>query len=333
MSDFVPMFDTDQPVGDLVISLSGGKDSTATYLDLLERGVLEKWEAKGGRVVRVFADTGWELPETYAYVNALERRFGKVNRVAIWVPGPSDTKPEGFDHMEDMWVKPDKAMAADRHALAKLFELRMGHYSAMVRLIMHWMWFPMSKSRWCTDETKKRPLVSFMQTLDNPINVIGIRAEESASRAKSVEYDFSDDWDCHVWRPILGYKLADVIAIHNRHGIAPNPLYLQGKGSGRVGCAPCVNSGKPGLLWLAAEHPDRAALLGDIESAMGIATGTEHHWFAGKNADGTFVGWPIKKAIEWAQTGRGGRQHILFRGEDEPGCTQWGLCEAKGGHQ
>jgi len=320
-----------QPVdcNDLVISLSGGKDSTATYLHLLETGFIDRWIAKGGRVFRVFADTGWELPETYNYVNGLETKFGKVHRVAIWVPGPDEPKPEGFDHMERMWVNPAKTMAADRHALAKLFEIRMGHYSPMVRLILHWMWFPMSKSRWCTDETKKRPLVSFMQTLDSPVNVIGIRAEESTARSKSVAFDFSDDWDCHVYRPILDFKLADVIAIHNRHGIAPNPLYLQGAGSGRVGCAPCVNSGKPGLLWLAAEHPERAKLLGDIEESMGAATGTVHHWFAGKNADGTFEGWPIEKAIEWAKTGRGGRQHILFRGEDEPGCTQWGLCEVK----
>jgi 3'-phosphoadenosine 5'-phosphosulfate sulfotransferase (PAPS reductase)/FAD synthetase len=78
---------------DLVVSLSGGKDSTATYLHLLEQGVFDKVEQAGGQVRRVFADTGWELDETYAYLDVLADRFGPIDRVALWVPGHDEAPP------------------------------------------------------------------------------------------------------------------------------------------------------------------------------------------------------------------------------------------------
>jgi len=78
---------------DLVVSMSGGKDSTATYLWLLEQGVLDRVERAGGTVRRVFADTGWELDETYAYLDVLADRFGPIDRVALWVPGPNEDPP------------------------------------------------------------------------------------------------------------------------------------------------------------------------------------------------------------------------------------------------
>ena len=51
-----------------VISLSGGKDSTATLLTAIEREV--------DNLTAVFADTGNEHPETYDYVHYLERATG-----------------------------------------------------------------------------------------------------------------------------------------------------------------------------------------------------------------------------------------------------------------
>ena len=71
---------------DLLVSLSGGKDSTATYLHLLESGYLDRVERGGGTVYRVFADTGWELPETYEYIEKMEDLLGKriVRLTAIY---------------------------------------------------------------------------------------------------------------------------------------------------------------------------------------------------------------------------------------------------------
>ena len=57
----------------VLVAVSGGKDSTATALHLAELGV---------SFVCVFADTGWEAPETYAYIaDVLDPRFCPITTV------------------------------------------------------------------------------------------------------------------------------------------------------------------------------------------------------------------------------------------------------------
>jgi len=51
-----------------LVSLSGGKDSTATLLWILERRKKED-------IVPVFADTGWEMDEVYEYLEYLENKL------------------------------------------------------------------------------------------------------------------------------------------------------------------------------------------------------------------------------------------------------------------
>jgi 3'-phosphoadenosine 5'-phosphosulfate sulfotransferase (PAPS reductase)/FAD synthetase len=53
-----------------IVSVSGGKDSTATILAMREHGVACRY---------VFADTGWEVAETYEYLAYLADRLG------IWI--------------------------------------------------------------------------------------------------------------------------------------------------------------------------------------------------------------------------------------------------------
>lgn len=49
-----------------IISISGGKDSTALWLYAIERGV---------EVTTVFADTGHEHPKTYQYIEYLQKNL------------------------------------------------------------------------------------------------------------------------------------------------------------------------------------------------------------------------------------------------------------------
>lgn len=68
----------------VVLSMSGGKDSTAAAL-LLQRNKIP--------FISVFMDTGWEHPATYHYIkDVLEPRFGKVIKVSAEIP---DDQNEG----------------------------------------------------------------------------------------------------------------------------------------------------------------------------------------------------------------------------------------------
>lgn len=322
---------------DLVVSLSGGKDSTATYLYLMERGILDRVERAGGTVRRVFSDTGWELPPTYAYLRELEARFGPIDRVALWVPGSADEpQPPGYALLTPAAKTPAWGdggyMHADRWAYARLIEARLGHYSPLVRLMMEWRKVPTVVRRWCTDETKRRPVQAYLARLNDPINAIGVRAEESPSRAAMPEWEWSNDYDAHVWRPIHRLSKADVIALHQRHGLAPNPLYTQGSGAGRVGCGPCVYSGRSDLRWLAAEHPGRLALLSEIEVLIhdldppAVQKGhPPPRWFS-VSRRGAHTMLSVPEAVRLASDDLGGEQGLLFPPERAPGCAEWGLC-------
>lgn len=318
--------------GDLVVSLSGGKDSTATYLHLLESGTLDRVVAKGGLVRRVFADTGWELPATYDYLTDLEARFGPIDRVATWVPGPNEEPPAGFHTLAPIWVTPrggvDGLMHADRYAFARIIEARLGHYSPLVRLMMEWRKVPTGVRRWCTDDTKKRPIVAYLKQCSDPLNAIGVRAEESPKRALQPAIEWSDDYDAVVWRPIHSWLKADVINIHARHGLAPNPLYLQGDGAGRVGCGPCVYSGDDDLRWLAAHHPGRISILRDIEQILADMNDdrlAKVCWFhVSKNGKAHPI--DVDYAVKLASDDLNGDAPLLFAATRSPGCEDWGLC-------
>src|SRR5574337_448090 len=60
----------------LIASVSGGKDSTALMLALREAELPH---------LRVFADTEWEAPETYRYLDVLRNRLGPID--VVGVPG------------------------------------------------------------------------------------------------------------------------------------------------------------------------------------------------------------------------------------------------------
>lgn len=73
-----------------VVSLSGGKDSTAMLLMLLERG--ESIEDI------VFFDTGWEFPQMYEHLDRLEQFTGlHITRLHARLPVGVETEKSPFD--------------------------------------------------------------------------------------------------------------------------------------------------------------------------------------------------------------------------------------------
>lgn len=200
--------------------------------------------------------------------------------------------------------------------------------------------FPSRLRRFCTEQLKVKPIAAYLNALpDEPVNAVGIRAAESRARAQMPEIEEQRGFDCEVWRPLLDWSLADVIAIHKRHGLAPNPLYL--KGASRVGCWPCIFARKAEIKQVAELTPERIDEIRALEQRVGDEA--EARWAAkgGDAGDGfhrptmfhrgaagdAFMA--IDAVVEWSRTSRGGRQFELFAGGAD-GCMRWGLCEGSG---
>jgi len=164
----------------------------------------------------------------------------------------------------------------------------------------------------------------------------GIRAAESEARSKLPEWEWQDGFDCEVWRPLIRWSEQDVIDIHTRHGLQPNPLYL--RGAARVGCWPCIYARKDELRFIADTDPSRIDRLRELErkvseaayaraEAKGQPLKNPPSFFQAKTGAGGEC-WSIDKVVEWSRTSRGGRQFELFAAEPhEQGCVRWGLCE------
>lgn len=202
----------------------------------------------------------------------------------------------------------------------------------MVTLIRRKQMFPSRTRRFCTEQLKLVPLKAHMSRLadDTPvINAIGIRAAESQARSKLTEWEWNDDFDCWTWRPLIAWSEQDVIDIHTRHGLAPNPLYL--RGAQRVGCYPCIYARKAEIAALPQSVIDRLSPLEHELTADAIARGVERperaffHLHDPANHASGFM--PIERVREWARSDRGGRQMLLLDAPSEPGCMRWGLCE------
>lgn len=151
-----------------------------------------------------------------------------------------------------------------------------------------------------------------------------------------------------VWRPLLRATEAEVIDIHRRNGVKPNPNYL--RGASRVGCHPCIFSRKSEIRRIAETDPGRIAVMRRLEEivegrarARAAKRGEELRnppsFFQALSLrerltreDGTTVldgtCWPIDKVIGWARTSHGGRQVELFDlPPSEDGCMRWGMCD------
>lgn len=304
----------------ILVSVSGGKDSTATLSVAMEQHPHENISA-------VFCDTGNEHQLTYDYVRYLEDATGvpikwlKQDFTAWWW--------RRRDYVRDKW--PEKGVSDEVISSAlSVYELGpTGNPYLDLCIIKNR--FPSPRAQFCTQFLKSEPATEYALELIDIHGSIeswqGVRAEESANRANLPERE-DKGGGLVIVRPIHKWTAAQVFAQHRKHNLKPNPLYSMGMG--RVGCMPCINAAKDEILEISKRFPEHFDRIAAWEHIVGRAS---------KRANATFFPAPgendtahergnVRQVIEWAKTSHGGKQIDFVRLEDSPACSSsYGLCE------
>lgn len=339
-----------------IVSVSGGKDSLATYLLALERG--RPFRAVG-------ADTDNEDPAWREYLDIIPRITGgppieivkadfaplfEARRAAIRRDWPKELRRK--KHREGcprklgcgcpIRISPPVSAARIEAACAALVPTG----NAFLDLCMLKGRFPGTKTRFCTEKLKLAPMVEQIKAPlwaagVSTVEWIGERAQESVARSlkpilqRIREPGGHSGVSTFLYRPIHGWKHEEVFAIAKRHGVPPNPLYMEG--FSRVGCMPCINERKKGVRVMARRRPGAVAKLRGWEARVRLVSRRgDATFFCAKMIPGEGDGRAhIDAVVDWSRTGRGGRNYDLMiaadeRWADENGVrcdSEYGLCE------
>jgi 3'-phosphoadenosine 5'-phosphosulfate sulfotransferase (PAPS reductase)/FAD synthetase len=311
----------------LVVSVSGGKDSTATLLQLIE------WEVP---FMPAFADTGNEHEATLEYVDKLPQMTGCpaiLKAKADFAPRfegkrkfiANDSRCPNQSGRRRGWTDNAKKRALEHlHPTGNPF----------LDLCMLKGRFPSRRAQFCTQELKQIPIY---EQVHEPLievgktvwSVQGVRWDESRERADRPYLDADTMFDSeNLFRylPILHWTVEDVFAMHRRHGVDPNPLYLLGMG--RVGCMPCINAGKAELFEITRRFPHHFDRIREWERIVGLCSKRQESTFFAADTIPTRKVAPIDEVAEWSRTVRGGRQFDLLKTLPPTTCSSmYGLCE------
>lgn len=321
----------------IVVLLSGGKDSIASYLKLVELGVpkhkMELWhhDIDGGHSTR---HMDWRCTQNYikAFAEAegvplrtswrVNGFFGELYRL-----GPSE--PVQWCEPDTMEVKYCKLsprylryLDLKRQAAKKTEEMLRQHGGRMK--------FPAKSGnlnmRWCSAYLKIMVADSVIRNFrelekaDVKILIVsGERRGESSSRSKYNEMEIHRTNATvrahrlvHQWRPVIDYSEKDVWEILKRHRINPHPCYRAGWN--RCSCAMCIFSTPSLFAGIRELYPEDFKLLKQDETILGFTLDNRYdlETFIGNAESCVYHG--DEKAIHSLITGEFGADDIYVDG-------------------
>lgn len=281
-----------------IVGFSGGIDSQACA-----RWVLNRFPAAD--VILTNSDAGgWEDPLTIGFIDWYSANVFPVTRTNAIVA--------------DMWKTPGFAETKGLDGNAVLT------FEEMVRIKGR---PPSRKAQFCTEKLKLEPQRRWLKVMFGPGGIFdgvaycrytGVRREESEARKNAPIFAWDDWFDCDLNSPIADWTKQMCFDYVQFHAEPVNPLYALG--FNRVGCAPCINSGKDDVLNWDIRRPEM------IEKIRGLESRTGRTFFS-PCVPGMYTN-TIDQVLEWARTSRGGRQQQFPILHEREGCeSKYGLCE------
>lgn len=311
-----------------VVSLSTGKDSTATALLALE-------EVPRERLRWVTADTGNEHEEYERYLKYLEKELGIV--IDVLRSEFTEQIARKREYVLNKW--PEKGVPP--HAVARAAKALVPTGNPYLDLCLWKGRFPSRRAQFCTEFLKTQPLVEYqLEIVESGLAAAvwswqGVRIDESDSRRTRLQgtgacvksFDVLGG-GVYNFRPILRWTAQECIDAHALYGITPNPLYSQGMF--RVGCMPCVNANKDEILEISKRFPHHIDRIEYWERSVAMTSKLEEaSFFPNPHRDAHLNKRGIRNVVEWSKTQRGGVNLDFIRIMEEPkACSSnYGLCE------
>ena len=204
-----------------VVSFSGGKDSTAMLLRMLEEGMQVD--------IILFCDTGIEFPQLYGHIHKVEQSIGReITTVKA---------DEGFEYL----LLQKKVIRKRKTPLAERYGMESTGYS-----------WAGSKMRWCTELLKNQPRERYLRKLREQYDVleyVGIAADETYRLTRKCNRRPGIRLPLVEW----GMTEADCLAYCKKRGYDWGGLYEK---FGRVSCWCCPLQSLKELRVLYREFPE-----------------------------------------------------------------------------
>lgn len=281
----------------IIVSFSGGKDSTASLIWAVNKYGSDNVEA-------VFCDTGHEASITYHYIDHVVRFCG----VRLTVLKSDYT----FESL------------ARKKGRFPAFNMRFCTSELKIRPMINWL----------LDDVKEHVLIiqgirweesSARSKMPKSCRFFNLDDKNYTIRRKDAR-KWIAKWDDSVLRPIIDWSAMDVINYIQENGLKPNPLYY--KGFKRVGCFPCIMSTKSEIEAFRLSAPERLEWLikleAELKSGFFSSNLTPERYWTG-NRDGT--AYPtIQDYLNAIETG----QIDMFAPDDDSGgscMSYYHLCE------
>lgn len=304
-----------------ILGYSGGKDSTAAGLHLVEMGV---------ELNAVFADTGNESEKTIDYIQYINDQVFPVKTIRADFSEQIANKRK---YVSEKWHEKGVPDWIVRNALDVLKPTGI----PFLDLCLLKGRFPSTKAKFCTTELKVFP--TYEQIIDPALeagyivhNYTGVRRDESKARADTpLEIVKQEDSSGHpiliIKNPLAEWTVDHVFTLHKKHGVKPNPLYMED--ASRVGCFPCIMSRKGEIRMIHSRYPHHIERIREWERLVALASKRQDAtMFSPNKIPGNSINH-IAQVVEWSKTARGGRQFGIFEAkEDTSSCSSiYGLCE------
>ena len=263
----------------IIVAFSGGKDSTACYLHLLDNGVppekIELWHhcidgkepAKG-----VYHKNFMDWPITEDYCRKFAKHFGSPLYFSWRKGGFQSEMLREDDYTEDVYFEtPEGLMLKKSNKTNEKFKNTRRKFPQVSADL---------SVRWCSSYLKIDVGKIAINNQDRFINaktlfITGERSEESSSRSNYAEFE---KHSCHKdkrvkrhiyhWRPIHKWSEQEVWNIIQKFSVRVHPAYYAGWG--RVSCQFCIfgNANQWASAW--AVNPSRGQYISGYEDVFGV---------------------------------------------------------------